>query len=408
MKHIALAIALAIVFPAVVFAAQTPVLDISGSSAVPSKVYAGDLITINFNLENSSAATEAKGVSVSTQLNENDFEAVKISELVGDIDPQSSKTVSFRFTAKISVLPGSYKIPVAISYKSGTDVVSYSKDVDFEISACHQLKVADVSLSNPQPHIGDNVVVYAVITNVCSSSARNVSVELRSVTNSTVAPFVVSSGTMARLGDIVPRGKAPVSFSLGVTDKVDAKTYVFSLDANCDECSRVFSNSFSFLVYGKPDLVFSNIEYSIENAIPNQKQIMQGNSFTLSVQLDNIGEEKARAVEVHADFGSGIAGTQKSFVGNIDKGDSGAAIFNLAALNDAKPGQQEGRITVVYLDELGEKQEIVENYPIYITPMPPASPVLYLVMLVLLIVALGIVYLIVRFVMRQLAIMKSQ
>ncbi len=32
---------------------------------------------------------------------------------------------------------------------------------------------------------------------------------------------------------------------------------------------------------------------------------MQGNSFVLSIQLDNIGEEKAKAVDVSVDFGKG-------------------------------------------------------------------------------------------------------
>src|SRR3989344_4467751 len=170
-----------------------------------------------------------------------------------------------------------------------------------------------------------------------------------------------------------------------LSDKVEVKAYVFLLDANCDGCSSNFSNRFSFQAYGRPRLVFSNIEYSVDNVLGgSDKQIMQGSNFTLSIQLDNIGEEKAKAVEIAADFGRGISGSSKSFLGNIDPDDSGAAVFNLSADYGAKAGEHPGTITVTYEDELGAKKSFTQGYSLYIAEQPPTSPIVYIIILVLL------------------------
>ena len=199
-----------------------------------------------------------------------------------------------------------------------------------------------------------------------------------------------------------------VSFSMLLGDKVMSDTYVFSLDVNCDDCSKIFSNQFSFLALGRPELVFSSIEYSVEGALGSDKQIMAGSPFTLSIQLDNIGKEKAKGVEVSIDFGKGILGAGKSFLGNIDPDDSGAAVFSLTAASDVNPGPQAGTIAVTYTDELGGKKSFSESYSLFVNHQPPTSPVVYIVILILVLAVLGVLYLIIRFVFRQLAIRKAQ
>ena len=403
-----LAMLLILVFIPHAFAGELPILSVVNTSTVPSTIYANDLITLNFDVKNISGSGQAAdGVKVSLILNENDFSPVKISENIGSLKARESKTVSMRFMAGNNVLPGNYKIPVLLEYLSGSDSILQPESVNFNVSSCKTLQIGNIQLSSPKPHIGDTLEISVPVENTCSTAARNVSVELKPVTNASIEPFIVSSGTLKKIGPIQPGGTGNAEFSLRISDNVAAQTYVFSVGANCDTCSKS-SNSFSFLVLGRPELVFSSIEYSVDNAPGgSDKEIMQGSTFTLSVQLDNIGQEKAKATEVLIDFGGKIAGTKKAFLGNIDPDDSGAAIFSLKADYDAVPGEQPGTITVSFIDELGGKSVITETYPLFVNPQPPVGPLVYAFILILIIIALGLVYFIAKFAFRQWAIMKN-
>ena len=391
-------------------AALLDILSVQDAATIPSAVYQGDLVTVTFSVQNiSGGGQNASDINVSLGLNENDFEHMKTSEYLDFIGSGNSKSVSLRFKARAGIFPGTYKIPVTISYLSGSDRLVHRGEIDLVVSSCKILRVENIALTSETPHVGDTLGISASIANICSTAARNVTIKLLPLTDSTIAPFVVSGGTVKKLGDIQPNSSETVSYSVLLGDRVEAKTYVFAIDANCDECTGTSANQFSFLVLGKPELVFSNIDYSVDNALTgSDKQIMQGSTFTLSIQLDNIGKEKAKAVEVSIDFGKGITGPVKSFLGNIDPDDSGAAVFDLSAAYDAPAGAQQGAITVSYIDELGQKAEFSEPYALYVNEVPPTSPVVYIILLIMVLAVLGAVYFIVRFIFRQLAIRKAQ
>ncbi len=348
--------------PTVAFAGQLDILSIESASTIPVTIYPGDIVTVTFNVSNISGGGQAADdINVFVELNLSYFTPIKTSELLGRIAAQSSKAVSLRFAALEDVLPGVYNIPVSITYLNESTKLTHHDELTLDLSSCSVLKVDDIVLSSSTPHIGELLDISASVKNNCSTYARNVSVELKPVSNGTIAPFVVSEGTLKKIGDIAPLGSKDVSFSVLLTDRIAASTYVFSLDANCDDCVQTFSNKFSFLVLGKPELVFSNIEYSVDTlAGGNDKQIFQGSDFTLSIQLDNIGQEKAKATDVTIDFGRGIEGTTKSFLGNINPDDSGAAVYNLRATADAVPGAHEGVITVSFTDETGQKKQFTQ------------------------------------------------
>ena len=395
---------LILLFSTPVFAGELEILKVVNESTIPSTIYAGDLVTINFDVLNSSTTGRlAEEIKISIELNTNDFEVIKESETISKLNSKSTKTVSLRFKAKESVLPGTYNIPIKLEYSSGSNKIEQIEEISFSVSSCDTLKIEDIKLSNFQPHLGDELIVSATINNSCSSSARNVGVELIPKTNTSIEPFIVTSGTTKKIGDIDPSESKKVEFSININDKVDVQTYAFALKSTCDVCSAT-ENSFSFSVLGRPELVFSNIEFSVDTDLGNDKQLMQGNTFVLSIQLDNIGEEKAKAVDVSVDFGEGITGAKKSFLGNIDNDDSEAAIFNLGTMLDAEPGEVIGIITINYIDELGNEQTLVEEYSLFIEAAPPTNPIVYILILILLAVVLAMVYFVAKFIFRQLAL----
>ena len=388
-------------------AGQLEILNVTNESTIPAKIFPGDLVTLTFDVENISGTGQGTtDISVNIELNENDFQMVKGSEFILELKSRATKTVSVRFKAKNNALPGNYTIPIFLEYLSGNDEIVQLEEVDFDVASCNELKVGDLKLSNSMPHIGTQLIIEAPVSNDCATSARDVTVELKSITNSTIEPFVVTSGTIKHFGNILPGETETVKFSMLIPDTVTAKTYVFSIDANCDLCNTTFSNKFSFQVLGKPNLVFSNIEYSVDTPIGSSTQIMPGSSLILSVQLDNIGEEKAKDVSVSLKFDDSITGSTKSFLGNIDPDDSGAAIFNLTTSFSARSGEHSGLIIINYIDELGVEQEFIEDYSLFVNEAIPTSPIVYVFILIMLAVVLALVYFIVKFVFRQLVLRK--
>jgi len=188
---------------------------------------------------------------------------------------------------------------------------------------------------------------------------------------------------------------------LKAADGSTPQTYVFNLKAGCDDCSDS-EKSVSLDLIGEPDLILSGIDFSVDSG---GKQILQGTTFSLSVQLDNIGEEQAKAVKITIDVDGGITGPKEAYIGSIDEDDSGAAIFDLAAAFDAEIGEHDTKILITYLDEFGQEQTISQDYSIHVNQRPPESPIGLLIVLVIILV---VIYFILKLVFRQISLRKAR
>jgi hypothetical protein len=371
----------------------------------PSTVYAGDTVTLNISVSNASFASglKAENSVVTLLYNEKYFEPVEVVQEIGKINPGETKSVPFRLKIKNSAYPGDYRFTVDVNYFVNGSQAKYTKDINFSVSECYRLDVQDISLSNYTPHIGESFSIEATVKNICSGGARNAQIELVPVTSTSFAPFLLLSSNVVELGNLEFLESEKVSFSLRAADGSSPGTYDFKLKATCDSCSDSEKN-ISFDLVGKPELIISGIDFSLDSDLSGKK-IVQGSTFSLSVQLDNIGEETAKAVKVEIDVDEGITGPKESYVGNIDEGDSGAAIFDLATSQNAMVGEHNAKIVIHYLDEFGEQQSISQNYSIFVNEAPPESPV---VLLIVIAVILVLIYFIIKLVFRQLSLRKAR
>lgn len=378
----------------------------SNYSTLPANVFSGDIISLNVPLKNTSETCSAVDVNASIALNDNFFEAVNLSDNVSAVNANETKSVSFSFKVKDSAFPGTYKIPVKLQYTNVVTSVEETFELSLDVLACYSLDVKNISYSVDSVYAGEEVKVFADVENTCSGAARDVSVQLRPVTNSSFEPFIVLSGNLLQVGDILPGKSERVSFLLKPIADAEPKIYVFGVDANCFDCEKVFSDTVSFEVLAKPKLIFSGIDFSNESR-SDAKDIFAGENFSFSVQLDNIGKEPAKAVKVSVSAGGGLAGSKENFVGNIDPDDSGSAVFDLSFLPNANAGEHKSVILVEYLDEKGAVQQVSEGYSFYVAQRP--SDIFgWIVLLFLLIIVLVILYFLVKMVFRQLAMQKTK
>lgn len=380
----------------------------SDYTSLPSNIFPGDNVNLNVGLENASETCSAQEINARIALNEKyfDFAPEGIVDAVSVINSSESKPVIFSFTVKESAPAGTYKIPITLEYKNSGAQVAKTSFLYLDVKECFSLDVQNISYSVDPVYAGEEMKIFADIKNSCSGSARDVVAELKPVTNSTFDPFILLSSNVLQVGNISFGESIPVSFSLRPIKGAEPGIYVFELDANCFDCKKIFGDTFSFEVLAKPDLIFSGIDFSNETR-SDAKNIFAGESFSFSVQLDNIGKETAKAVKVNVVIDDEVVGSKENFVGNIDPDDSGAAVFDLTVLPIAREGEHTATINVEYLDETGQLQSVSDSYPFFVTS-PPSNIFGLIFLLILVIIVLVILYFLVKMVFRQLALRKSK
>jgi hypothetical protein len=372
----------------------------------PSNPFPGDEVVYSVKVEGKTTGSgDASDVNAEISFNEGLFLPIKSKDILGEIKQGDSSQAVFNFKIKDETPAGLYKFPIKLTYNNKFGLVTETFDVNLLVRQCFSLDIGGFSLSPSQPYAGEKFNISVDVLNTCTGIARSATVELKKSDSSSFDPFVLLSPNTSKLGDISPGSSKTVNFSLMPIADATPGVYNFNVDLNCFDCSSKTSK-ISLEVLSKPVVIFSGIDLSIEGR--DGSKLLPGDSFSVSVQLDNIGKEQAKAVKVFLLVDDGITGVKEAFVGNIDEDDSGAAIFDLVIQPTASSGAHNSVIKVEYLDETGNKQEIAENYEIYVNQGDILPLIISLIfLLILLAVVLAIAYFIVRMVLRQRALKNS-
>ncbi|MCX6801992.1 MAG: hypothetical protein NT067_02660 [Candidatus Diapherotrites archaeon] len=374
-------------------------LKVDSSSYKPSAVYAGNEVALAVDIKNSTVvkATDINLVLLPGQY----FEPIETEKQVAEIRPNETETVVFRARAKEGIQAGSYVFSLQMQYKNLGETVTDYANVSVAVSEIYRLSIDSLKVSNYYPHTGEEILVTAGIKNTGSIEARNVSTEFSLIGASDFGKFILLSETKNDLGGIAAGETKMVEFRLKPSEKIDPGVYSFKATANCINCDKNAEEKFALQVYGYPELIVSGIDYSIKGK--DSKNIVQGETFSLSVQLDNLGKEDAKKVEIEVIADDSIIGPKKSYVGSIEADDSSAGIFDLAVAENAAVGYHDVQIIITYIDELGQPQKMEEKYSFYISKMPEPNPYIPYVFVIII---LAMLYFIVKMVFRQLAIRK--
>ncbi|MFH1545261.1 MAG: CARDB domain-containing protein [archaeon] len=371
-------------------------------SFTPSTVYPGDKVILALNLENRSASNVLRDANISLDL-PNGFTPLKTNELIeGSITPSVTKTVVFEFNVNKNTYPGTYVVSVKLDYAYGNQKISDVETINLVVETKKKLDIRELKVENLFPHQNEPINISAKIKNLASIEARGVQIELVPITAADFAGFVLFSDTVVQLDSIKPNDYEEVEFLIQATEDATPKAYAFKLEVSSTDFDEVEPEIISFELKGKPDVIISGIDLSIENR-PKDKKLLQGDSFSLSIQLDNIGTDGAKSVKIELDSDEAFTGIKESYVGGIDEDDSSAAIFDLSIPFTAKTGDHELKATISFLDEFGEEVSMNKTIDLYISQRPPESPI---GILVLLIIVLVLLYFIIRMLLRYFSMRK--
>lgn len=375
-------------------------LSVESSAQKPLIAYPGDTINLAVTLINNGKFNDANNIRLELVLPEN-FSPSRIEENIGFIKPKEKKTVVFQFESSKSTKPGTYNLSLKLEYDNAGTMISDTEYLSITISELNRIAISNLSVSNYFPHIGEHIFVSADVENDGSLDARNVSVELSMVGSINFSGFIVLSDTLKELGNIKAGESKKVSFELKASDAASPGLYTFSLKANCTDCGQPKEQKFSLHLYGKPELIISGIDYSVEGR--NDKKITQGDTIALSVQLDNLGKENAKRTVVSIETDDSLIGPKSAYIGEIESEDSGSAIFDLAVSETAQVGYHDVKIKITYLDELQKEQTIEGSYKLYVFKAPEPSPYMHYIFIIVILI---LVYIILKLIIRQLAIRK--
>lgn len=375
-------------------------LEIDSTTQKPAVIYPGDQVNLAVTLINKGVRTNVLDVNMELSLPQG-FEPRRLERNIDLIKNKETQTAVFVFSSSEFIASGTYTVPLTISYDNRGTIVTETKYLTIVVSDLYRVSISNISVSDYFPHIGDNIIITADLKNTGSLEARDVSASLSMVGSQGFEGFIVLSDTFKEIGSILPRETDKAEFKIMPSTRTEPGIYTFSITADCDDCLAPREQKFSVHLYGHTNLIVSGMDYSAGG--DDDKKVRQGESFSLSVQMDNLGEEDADQIRVNLKTSEGILGSKTSNLNKIEADDSGSVIFDLFVDEAAELGDTEIFIEISYLDELKSKQVINESFTLHVFPAPEPSPYMHYIFIIVILI---LVYIIMKVVIRQLAIRK--
>lgn len=366
----------------------------------PEQIYPGDTVIVTATIKNVANITFASDLNISLTAPQ-EFIPIATSSYLESLAPNTKYTLVFKLRAAPSIPQGKYVATLRIDYLRKGFTATATDYLTLTVVPRYGIKLTNVEADKYELHVDNDFTLSASILNSSSTEVHDVWVELSLVGSTGLGNFIIFSDSRVEVGDMPIGGERQVSFKLKASDKLTPGVYTFQISASCQECHQTVAEKVSLLVRDSPKVIISGIDFSVEGK--KEKKVVQGDAFSFSVQLDNVGKEKAEQVQVLLETDPNIFGQKKAFVGNIDPDDSSAAIFDLLASSHAPPGEHTFRIYVFYYDAEGNQRKIVERYVLAVNER--ASPGIE-VPLGMGIVILFLIYMILKLIFRQLAMRK--
>ncbi len=327
-------------------------LRLQNQQTFPAALSAGNKdVILQFDLYHTGKVTYTD-INVTLKLPEQ-FESIKTTYSVDRILPGQTATVSFRFNVKSTIDPGTYTTPLAIAYTdtSGPYQTVSNRNIYLSVSSTPVLKFIDIEFT-PSPHIGKEFDTIFTLNNTGALPASNIV-----ATISTLAAAGITWIPDSQVVDyIAPNSPGAIAFKGRVSSETAPGAYPGTIALSYS--GKTLTNAFILEVHGTPDLRLAGSQ--------TDKTPYVGEKFTLSVQLEDVGKEKARSVQVKLND-EAIAGTLTSFIGTIDPDDTGSAIFDITL---SKSGSYAVPLEYIYMDDEGNTYTQTENIALFIYTRP--------------------------------------
>jgi len=332
------------------FAAEDA-LRIQNQKTTPAAIQAGDKdVMLQFDLYHAGRITY-ESITVELNLPEQ-FEGIRTTYSVDRLLPGDTATMSFRFNVK-QVDPGTYTIPVTIKYTetSGPYQTATDRQIYISISSVPTLRLDNINFL-PTAHIGKSFDAVFTLNNTGALAASNIVATISTASTASITWIP----DYQIIDYIAPSSLVNVTFKGMVSLETAPGAYQGSVEFVYS--NKSLSNDFILEVHGTPDLKLAGSQ--------TDKTPYVGEKITLSVQLEDIGKEKARSVQAKLKDPT-IMGTLTSYVGTIESDDTGSAIFDITL---AKAGSYTIPLEFTYTDDEGNTYVQSEDISLFVYTRP--------------------------------------
>jgi hypothetical protein len=296
-------------------------LAVSGVSSSPSKIHPNTDFSLTLTLENTGSQSAKATNAVLSLPDEITGEG---SAFLGTIANSASASTTFDLKALKRALPGTYPVSAQISY---TDEQGREETIEktFNLFILKRgeitLSISGINTSPSKIYPNTDVTLALALENTGLQDAKSIRIEL-------LLPEEFSGEDSAFLGTIAEDGSKSATFDIKALKASAPGTYTAkALITYTDGTGRAATveEPFNIFILDRGDVI---LEFSGKSTSPTK--LMPGTDFTLSLQLENIGEQDAKSVRIELEVNGDLKGEFTSFVGEIEQDDVSTGVFDLS------------------------------------------------------------------------------
>jgi hypothetical protein len=284
----------------------------------------------------------------------------KRTAFLGTITKDSASTANFSLKAEEKIALGHHDISVLIEYDDPAGK-NYNKTstVDLFIQDRGDVKLS-ISTTNTSPS-----KIYPNTDFTLSLGLENTGTQDARATKMVLSlPKEFTGEDSAFYGKIPEGGSSSTSFDLKAMKSSGPGTYTATAKITfTDELGKAdaVEEQFSLFILDRGEVI---LEISGKSTSPTKLE--PGTEFTLSLQLENIGDQDAKSVRIDLESNGDLIGEFASFVGEIEKDDVSTGVFDLKVAPEAAPGTRMISAKVTYLDERGIENTVIKSFDLFI------------------------------------------
>ncbi len=362
--------------------------DVVLSASLPFYVPAGYSVNVSLKAFNSGRSVVENVVVDMAQTNSSVFIEGSTQRALGSLKPGEEKEIRYTLYSSYETPPGTYYVPVKVSYLRHNRAFSYSTGIGVSVFSPQPVFSINILDKPLEVGIGGNVTVkitnagrypaysaYATIRRAQQAPQENATASgaasllggtPTSGTSGSADNTMVAGSTTIFLGDIEPGEQKNVSYYIVPNADLEPGTYSYEMQISFYPQSANQSISFSYpfgiLFVGRPSIYLSSIEIS---------QSIDG--ITISGDANNVGSETVKSIILEAtedDYFAPAYSGSTYYVGTMEPDDF--IPFELKVMNK-KPniGPSEYNISIRYLDSRNEER--VELFTLTMPPKPPEA-----------------------------------
>ncbi|MFV2040495.1 MAG: COG1361 S-layer family protein [Candidatus Hydrothermarchaeales archaeon] len=333
-------------------------LTLSKVATSPSKVHANTDFTLSLTLENT-GSQDAKSTKMELTLPTG--VTGEASAFLGTTGDGKTSEASFDLKVEKSTRPNTYPVSAEITYideQGRTETVQETFNLFILERGEITLSISGINTSPSKIYPNTDVTLTLSFENTGLQDAKSAKIDL-------ILPPEFTGEDAAYLGTIAKDGSKSAAFDIKSLKTSAPGTYTSTARITYTDGRGITSSveePFNIFILDRGDVI---LEFSGKSTSPTK--LMPGSEFTLSLQLENIGDQDAKSVRIELNVNGDLKGEFTTFVGEIEQDDVSTGVFDLSIAPTAEPGPRMINADIIYLDERGIENRVVKTFDLFVS-----------------------------------------